>query len=112
MEHVFDSVAAEPPSRSDHDDRIVRPPRPVWVDLARLYPLADRPVRPNPAGWDLQQEVVGELSAWRRDTAGRWLAQVRFRVRRGDDAQGVWLTSWLPAGVVRPREDAPARPPG
>ncbi|MBE9375896.1 hypothetical protein IQ251_15705 [Saccharopolyspora sp. HNM0983] len=109
---MFDSVAAQPPDRPDHGDRTVRPPRPVWVDLARLYPLEVWPQRSNPAGWDLQDEVAGELSAWRRDTAGRWLAQVRFRIRRGDGSHGVWLTSWLPPAAVRPREDAPARPPG
>jgi hypothetical protein len=108
LEHVFGDAPSAPPPRRPGDDRRVRPPRPVWVDLSRLYPVAG-PIRPFPEGWDLQARVPGELTAWLRTTTGEWVAQVRFRVRRGDDSEGVMHTGWLPASAVAPREDAPAR---
>lgn len=108
LDRVFDNMPALPP-RSSGDDRRIRPPKPVWVDLAMLHP-ATGPVRPYPEGWDLQSRVPGELSAWLRDTLGQWFAEVRFRVRRGDNTVGVWHTWWVPAAVVSERVDSPARP--
>ena len=91
------------------DDREVRPYRPVWVDLARVYRVTG-PIEPFPEGWDLQAEVPGELSGWRRTTTGHVVAEVRYRVRRGDGSTGgVIHTQWVPKEAVRPREDAPAR---
>ncbi|CAM01439.1 hypothetical protein [Saccharopolyspora erythraea] len=104
---MFDFVQPGPLSRSG-DDRRLRPPRPVWVDLARLYPRPER-ARPFPEGWDVQAVVPGDLLAWRRTTTGTWIAEVQYRIRRGDDSEGVRHTAWIPAEAVRPRHDAPAR---
>lgn len=89
-------------------DRRFKPPRPVWVDLARLYPRPTE-VRPFPEGWDLQAEVPGEQTAWLKTTTGAWVAEVRYSVRRGDGGGGVPHTAWVPADAVRLRRDAPAR---
>ncbi|TDC92334.1 hypothetical protein E1161_13235 [Saccharopolyspora aridisoli] len=99
---MFDMVHPEP-SWKRGDDRRVRP------HLSRLYPVTAA-VQPFREAWDVQAVVPGELSAWLRTTTGGWLAEVRFRVRRGDGFEGVLHTGWLPADVVEPREDAPSRP--
>ncbi|WP_263251646.1 hypothetical protein [Saccharopolyspora rosea] len=103
---MFDQVHPEPHWKRG-DDRRFQPPRPVWVDLARLYPRPDE-VRPFPEGWDVQAIVPGEQTAWLRTTTGHWVAEVRYSVRRGDDSEGVRHTGWLPADAVRLRRDAPA----
>ncbi|GAA0505645.1 hypothetical protein GCM10011581_32290 [Saccharopolyspora subtropica] len=107
---MFGDKPGGEPRPPAHDDRTLRRALPVWVDLAKVYPLAERPDRMHRVGWDLQAVVPGELSAWRRDTTGRWLAQVHFRIRRGDDSEGVLMTAWLLASAIEPRHDAPARP--
>lgn len=103
---MFGSDTPGPPQRGD--DRYLRTPRPVWVDLATLYPITGS-TRPFQDGWDLQAEVPGELHAWMRTTTGAWIAMVRYRVRRGTGEEGVMHTGWLPAWSVRPRGDAPDR---
>lgn len=102
---MFDGVHPEP-SWKRGDDRHFKRPRPVWVNLAVVYPRPAE-VRPFPDGWDLQAEVPGELTAWLRTTTGTWVAQVRYSIRRGSGG-GVPLVGWLPA-AIRLREDAPAR---
>lgn len=110
LESVFDTVQPEP-SWKRGDDRRFKPPRPVWVDLARLYPRPAE-VRPFAEGWDVQAVMPGEQTAWLRTTTGGWLAEVRYAVRRGDGSEGVQHTGWLPAEAVRLREDTPARKDG
>lgn len=116
LELVFDQVHPEP-SWKRGDDRRLKKPVPVWVDLAKLYPRPAE-VRPYPAGWDVQAERPGELTAWLRTTTGAWIAEVRYTVRRGDGSDGgVPQFAWVPAHVIRQRHDAPARrdessPPG
>lgn len=51
------------------DDRHFKSPRPVWVNLARLYPRPAE-VRPFPEGWDLQAEVPGEQIALLKTPTG------------------------------------------
>lgn len=87
----------------------MRPPRPVWIDLARVFPRSG-PVRPFPPGWNLQERVPGDLHLWGRTTTGEWAGLVRFRIRRGDGSEGMIHTQWVPADAVTPRDDAPARP--
>lgn len=111
IEHVFDdrNMPGGGPPQQPGDDRTVRPPRPVWVDLARVYPVGGV-ARSIPDGWNLQARVPGELSGWMRTTTGHWVAQVRFRIRRGDGSGGGMLhTMWLRPDAVTPRSDAPAR---
>ncbi|MCI2421521.1 hypothetical protein MOQ72_29210 [Saccharopolyspora sp. K220] len=105
---MFDNVYPEPPPWKRGDDRKVHPPRPVWVDLARLYPAPEE-IRPNRQGWDVQDVVPGELTAWLRTTTGAWIAEVQYRIRRGDGSEGVRQHGWLPADAVEPRNDALAR---
>ncbi|MEU5848925.1 hypothetical protein [Saccharopolyspora shandongensis] len=105
---MFDQVHPDPPWRRG-DDRQFRPPRPVWVNLARVYPRPEH-IRPYPSGWDVQAEVPGTQSAWIRTAAGGWLAAVTFTIRRGDgNGGGVPQTAWVPAEAIRLRHDAPAR---
>ncbi|MEV5537470.1 hypothetical protein AB0L13_11470 [Saccharopolyspora shandongensis] len=105
---MFDQAALPPEQSGDDEER--RPPTPVWVDLAKLFPIT-RPVEPFPQGWDLQARVPGELLAWRRNTTGHLVAEVRFRVRRGDGSGGgIWHTQWVPKAVVSLRFDESARP--
>lgn len=89
------------------DDRHFKRRRPVWVNLAAVYPRPAE-VRPFSDGWDLHAEVPGEQTAWLRTTTSIWIAQVRYGVRRGSGG-GVPLVGWLPADAIRLSEDAPAR---
>ncbi|WP_461155595.1 hypothetical protein [Saccharopolyspora tripterygii] len=104
---MFDFIHPEP-SWKRGDDRRFTPARPVWVNLARLYPRPTE-VRPFPEGWDLQAVVPGEQTAWLKTTTGDWVAEVRYSVRRGDGGGGVPHTAWVPADAVQLRQDAPAR---
>lgn len=102
---MFERVQAHPPARAG-DDRDRRPPVPVRVDLAAAF-SAPVPGAGDvlPDGWDMTATVDGELIAWRRDTGGRWWAEVRVRVHRGVNpgAGGMQHLWWVPAQAVSPR---------
>lgn len=108
LERVFGHPPPARPPGEHGDDRPVRPPRPVWVDLARVFPRSG-PVRPFPSGWNMQDQVPGELFLWGRTTVGDWVGLVRFRVRRGDNSEGMIHTQCVLGLALSPREDAPAR---
>lgn len=78
------------------------------MDLARVFPRSG-PVRPFPRGWNLQDQVPGELFLWGRTTTGEWVGLVRFPVRRGDGSEGMIHTQWVPGLARSSREDAPTR---
>ncbi|MER7012125.1 hypothetical protein ABT324_11935 [Saccharopolyspora sp. NPDC000359] len=105
---MFDQRHPEPPWKRG-DDRLITPPRPVWVNLAALFPAPEQ-LNPCSTGWDLQAEVPGKQTAWRRTALGDWVASVTFTVHRGDGTSGgVPLSMWVPPGAIRLRHDAPAR---
>lgn len=105
LDHVFELIQAHPPARPG-DDRDRRPPVPVRVDLSAVF--AVRPAESGvvlPDGWDMTATVDGELVAWRRDTGGRWWAEVRVGLQRGVNpgAGGMRHLWWVPAHSVTPR---------
>lgn len=98
--HVFD-VQAPPPHWSGYD-RPVRPPKSIWVDLPAWFgPAGDEHCA---EGWQVGERIAGELRAWGRDSSGRWIALVHYRLTQGC-GPGMWLTHWLPAALVSPRTD-------
>ena len=98
LAHVFDNVQAHPPAQPG-DDRRVRPPRPVRIDLPALFGSGPEV---HPGGWRTAHPVDGDLHTWGRDTSGRWIALVRYTLRRGD-GPGMTVTHWVPSSMVEPR---------
>ncbi len=87
----------------------LQPPRPVWVDLAVVFPLrGGRPTRSIPDALDLQARVPGTLSSWHLTTTGDWVGYCRFDIRHGDMV--VVTSQWVPAEALEERADGPARP--
>jgi hypothetical protein len=78
--------------------RAVRPPQPVWVNLAAAYP-----VEPSQAyvqeGMDLQAVVPGTLKMWDLTTTGHWVGWAVFAIGNSPASQ------WLPADALRPRAE-------
>lgn len=81
--------------------------RPVWVDLAVLYPRA-RAVRARPdlGGVDLASRVPGELLWWCRATTGEWVGWTCVAIAVGDEVTRVW--QYVPAAALAPRDAVPA----
>ncbi|WP_338602681.1 hypothetical protein [Saccharopolyspora sp. SCSIO 74807] len=97
---MFD-LEAPAPGYLDQD-RPVRPPRPVWVDLPGLFGAGDVVFG---SGWAVGEQVPGELCCWGRASTGAWIALVRYRLARADGSGGgMMLTHWLPSRLVRPRD--------
>lgn len=73
------------------------------VDLGRAFNHQPRG-QATPSGWELDTVVDGELTAWHRDTHGRWWGEVRLCVQRGANphAGGVRHVWWLPAHCIAP----------
>lgn len=84
-----------------------QPPRPVWIDLAVVYPLRGRPSRSVPDGLDLQARVPGTLSEWRMTTTGHWVGYCSFKVKQGELVIG--MSQWIAAEALQQRADAPDR---
>ena len=90
--------------------------RPVWVTLARIYPLNTGP-RPRfhyaQLAIDLsEQEVPGVLHAWYRSTTGEWYGLVSFSIMYAarNPSTGLQLEDQLvPAHSLRPRSYGPDR---
>ncbi|MEV6602842.1 hypothetical protein [Kutzneria sp. NPDC051319] len=80
-----------------------RPARPVWIDLAKVFPIAGRPTRSVPNGLDLQVRVPGTLSAWQLTTTGDWVGYCKFDVRHGTVVIG--MSQWIPAAALQKRDD-------
>jgi hypothetical protein len=107
LELVFDRRPASPvPRRAGHPVTL-RPPRPVWVDLAVVYPVSARPTHSVPDGLDLQARVPGTLHVWDLTTTGSWVGYAVFEIHGGGRA--VSTSQWVPAAALSPRADAPAR---
>ncbi len=94
--------------------RPVEPARPVIVRLVRVFPpdsvrwARGLPLWVHAGGFDVSDEVPGELHGWALSSAGRWWASVRFRVHSRNGELHLDLDQFVPAEAVRPAdEDAP-----
>ena len=84
--------------------RPVRPPVPVLIDLAALFPRPPHRVgRYHPHGLQLHRIVVGRLSCWGLCEQGDWWGLVTYEISFGTDQKAV--THWVPAGTLRRAPD-------
>ncbi|MBW4718816.1 hypothetical protein [Saccharothrix obliqua] len=102
---MFDSLKPTPPPPTGWQ-HVVKPPRPVWVDLGAVYRVG-APRRNVPDAMDLQATVPGELRLWHLTTTGHWVGYVTFAIHSGQGRTGVG--QWVLADALRPRPDAPDR---
>ncbi|HEX3785030.1 MAG TPA: hypothetical protein VHX38_35680 [Pseudonocardiaceae bacterium] len=84
--------------------RAVRPPQPVWINLAAVYPLREKPPQIFPHGLDLQATVPGRLHLWAMTTTGQWVGWVIYEAPSLRGASG-----WIFAHALEPRLDHTAR---
>jgi hypothetical protein len=104
---MFDYVDQGESHPSLQEIRALRPPKPVWVDLGRVYPFG-KPVGVFPNGLDLQSAVPGMLQQWHRTTTGHWAGWVRYKL--GGDYGGQRAAHRVGAYVLDPRrEGTPGR---
>ncbi|GAB3499764.1 hypothetical protein [Amycolatopsis cihanbeyliensis] len=81
--------------------RMIRPARPVWVNLALVYPSVSGLRVRLPDGLDLRAIVPGELMIWDRATTGHWVGWTMFVLTGGSGAAKV--SQWVLAEALRPR---------
>ena len=80
--------------------RPVRPPVPVLLDLAALFPR--RPHgrgRHQPCGLQMHRVVPGSLSCWGLCEQGEWWGLVSYEIAFGAEHRPV--THWVPAWLLR-----------
>jgi hypothetical protein len=89
--------------------RRVSPPRPVTVDMGRVFPgepglaCADGlSLRVRAGGIRLEQMMRGTLRAWLRCSDGRWLAQVCVPVNSANGYSHLNLRLWVEATTISP----------
>lgn len=81
--------------------RPVRPPVPVLVDLAALFPRhPHQKGRHQPRGLQLHKVVTGTLSCWGLCEQGEWWGLVSYDVDYGAESRAV--THWVPAWMLLP----------
>ncbi|SEF34294.1 hypothetical protein SAMN05421837_107308 [Amycolatopsis pretoriensis] len=100
---MFDVSNPEPPPGLN-DIRSIRGGRPVWVDLARAYPLGE-PLGIYPHGIDLQAVVPGDLRMWRRATTGQWVGWCNFKIGGADGAGGSRTSHFVVPNALEPRRE-------
>lgn len=83
--------------------RMVKPPRPVWINLALAYPIPGDPPVILEDGLDLRSVVPGTLLMWNRASTGQWVGWVAFRLR--GDRGSARVSQWILADALRPRAD-------
>jgi hypothetical protein len=78
--------------------------RPVWINLANLFP-SDRPPPKTPADdhVGLDGEVPGKLHGWRRGHWGKWLGVVSYDIHTVAGEVVSFHRQLLPREVIRPR---------
>ncbi|MFD5088996.1 hypothetical protein ACFWMR_00240 [Amycolatopsis thailandensis] len=81
---------------------MVRPSRPVWVDLSKVYQVGEcRPTLPDEL--DLTTTVPGFLGMWQATTTGHWVGWVVFTI--GDlDRGGTRNAQWVVSDALRRRD--------
>lgn len=91
--------------------RPVRPPVPVRVDLAALFPREPhRRGRHHPGGLQMHAVVTGTLSCWGMCEQGEWWGLVTYPITFGSTRRTV--THWVPAWTLRPSNSTPDTLPG
>lgn len=89
--------------------RQVRPPLPVRVDLAALFPRQPhRTGRLHPGGLQMHAVVPGSLTWWGLCEQGEWWGLVTYSIAYGSSRRTV--THWVPAWTLRPVREPPDRP--
>ena len=86
--------------------RALRPPKPVWGDLGRVYPFGE-PLGVFPNGLDLQAVVPGVLHHWHRTTTGHWAGWAADKI--GGDYGGQRVARWVGAYALDPRREGTTR---
>ena len=90
--------------------RPVRPPLPVRVDLAALFPRQPHRVgRHHPGGLQMHAVVPGTLSCWGLCEQGEWWGLVSYAISYGSARRSV--THWVPAWMLVPADGEPATLP-
>lgn len=90
--------------------RPIRPPLPVRVDLAALFPRQPHRVgRHHPGGLQMHAVVPGTLSCWGLCEQGEWWGLVSYAISYGSARRSV--THWVPAWMLVPADGEPATLP-
>lgn len=80
--------------------RWVRPPLPVLIDLAVVFPRQPhRSGRYHPHGLQMDKVVAGTLSCWGLCEQGEWWGLVTYAITYGARRKAV--THWVPAWTLR-----------
>lgn len=83
----------------------VEPPKLVWVDLRRVFPV-DAPRGSLSDGLDLTGTVPGTLSTWAATVTGHWVGWVTFPL--GTPGEGAtWHRQWVLSDALKPRIEDP-----
>ncbi|WP_125591457.1 hypothetical protein [Amycolatopsis balhimycina] len=94
------------PHPSLQEARAVCRAKPVWGDLAKVYPFGE-PLGVFPDGLDLQCVVPGMLQQWHRTTTGYWAGWVRYKI--GGEYGGQPGAHWVGAYALDPRREGTTR---
>lgn len=86
------------------------PPRPVWVNMLLATPFLGRlggspSLRVRASGARVEPQMPGSQAAWVQFFDGQYVAVVDVPVRSANGLNGVVMTLWLPAHMVRLRSD-------
>ncbi|MFB9430030.1 hypothetical protein [Streptoalloteichus tenebrarius] len=102
---MFDTPPPALPAQPGGCLVVRRPPTPVVVNLARVYPsLAARGNAHRLVdGWDFGAVVEGSLHHWTRSSNGSWVAFVSCAIRSADRRRSVQVSLYVPPDAVRPR---------
>ena len=103
---MFDNVDRSDPHPSLREMRALRPAKPVWVDLAKVFPFGE-PLGVFPNGLDLQAAVPGMIQQWHRTTTGYWAGWVRYKI--GGEFGGQRAAHWVGAYALDPRREGASR---
>jgi hypothetical protein len=103
---MFENVDRSDPHPSLQEMRALRPGRPVWVDLARVYPFGP-PLGVYPNGLDLQAVVPGTLKLWHRTTTGYWAGWATYKI--GGEQGGQQAAHWIGGYALDPRREGAIR---
>lgn len=103
---MFENVDRSEPHPGLREVRALRPPKPVWVDLARVFAFGE-PLGVFPYGLDLQAVVPGTIHQWHRTTTGHWVGWASYKI--GGDYGGQRAAGWTGAYALDPRREGATR---
>jgi hypothetical protein len=80
------------------------PPRRVWIQARRLFPLGlDEYGPPGADGLRMESEVPGLLHEWIQREEGGWLGLVTFQLVSATEQWSLTVTMPVPASLIRRR---------